>query len=62
MTETQVNNFWTNEDLELFPNTEGINYEIIAGELLVSRSPHRFHQQIIVKIATQLELGSRKSG
>lgn len=62
MTETQVNNLWTNEDLELFPNTEGINYEIIAGELLVSRSPHRFHQQIIVKIATQLELWSQKSG
>lgn len=62
MTETQVNNLWTREDLELFPDTEGINYEIITGELLVSRSPHRFHQQIIVKIATELELWSRKSG
>ncbi|WP_346290698.1 Uma2 family endonuclease [Sphaerothrix gracilis] len=37
---------WTVSDLEGFPDT-GNRYEIIAGELLVTRAPHLGHQDVI---------------
>lgn len=37
---------WTTADLELLPD-DGSHYEIIDGELFVTRSPHIRHQKII---------------
>lgn len=53
---------WTIEDLDLLSANEWIRYEIIDGELFVSRSPHRLHQQICVKIARVLDAWSENSG
>ncbi len=36
---------WTSADLELFPE-DGKRYEIIDGELLMSRAPHSKHQKV----------------
>ncbi len=52
---------WTTADLELFPD-DGKRYEIIDGELFVTRAPHWRHQEICVKIATQLENWSSETG
>lgn len=51
---------WTTADLELFPD-DGNRYEIIDGELIVSKAPHWKHQEICVKIGTQLEIWSSKN-
>lgn len=51
---------WTTADLELFPDDSN-RYEIIDGELLVTRAPHWEHQQTCVKIATQLEIWSEQT-
>ncbi len=53
---------WTVYDLEVLPENEGTHYEIIDGELFVTRSPHRRHQQVCVKIARQLDTWSESSG
>ena len=37
---------WTVRDLEVLPQSEGTRYELIDGELFVTRSPHRRHQQV----------------
>ncbi len=37
---------WTTQDLELLPENEGIRYEIIDGELFVTRAPHARHQRL----------------
>jgi Uma2 family endonuclease len=37
---------WTVRDVEALPQSEGTRYEIINGELFVTRSPHRCHQQV----------------
>ena len=37
---------WTSADIELFPNDD-IRYEIIDGELLVTRALHWNHQTAI---------------
>ena len=52
---------WTTADLELFPD-DGKRYEIIDGELFVTRAPHWRHQEVCVKIATQLEIWSSETG
>ncbi len=52
---------WTTADLELFPD-DGKRYEIIDGELFVTRSPHWKHQEVCVKIGTQLEIWSTQTG
>ncbi len=52
---------WTTADLELFPD-DGKRYEIIDGELFVTRAPHWRHQEVCVKIATQLEIWSNETG
>jgi len=48
---------WTSADLDLFPE-DGNIYQIIDGELFVTRAPHWKHQAICVKVATQLEIWS----
>ena len=53
---------WTVQDLDVLPENPAIRYEIIAGELLMTRSPHYRHQSVCVRIASALEFWSEKSG
>jgi len=52
---------WTVADLEVLPE-DGRRYEIIDGELFVTRAPHWKHQNVAVKIVTALENWSVQSG
>ncbi|NET65908.1 MAG: Uma2 family endonuclease [Moorea sp. SIO1G6] len=54
--------YWTIHDLELLPENEGTRYEIIDGELFVTRAPHTKHQQTCGKIFRQLDAWSEASG
>lgn len=53
---------WTIDDLDTLPQSESNTYEIIGGELLVTRTPHRRHQQVCTKIASQLNIWSESTG
>jgi Uma2 family endonuclease len=44
---------WKSADLELLPDN-GNRYEIIDGELLVTRSPHWKHQKVITRLIQSL--------
>lgn len=52
---------WTTADLELFPDN-GNRYEIIDGELFVTRAPHWNHQKTCVRISTALDTWSQANG
>jgi len=52
---------WTAADLEVLPD-DGGRYEIIDGELFVTRAPHWKHQNVSVKIGMALESWSVQSG
>ena len=52
---------WTSADLEVLPD-DGKRYEIIDGELYMSRQPHWHHQRACVKICTALEAWSVQTG
>jgi Uma2 family endonuclease len=45
---------WTTADLELFPDN-GNRYEIIDGELFVTRAPHWNHQKVCARIIAPLD-------
>ena len=49
---------FTSADLEAFPENDGKRYEIIDGELYVSRQPHAYHQMVCVKTVVKLEQAS----
>lgn len=49
---------WTIYDLEGLPQNEWTRYEIIDGELFMTRSPHRRHQQVCGKIFAKLDAWS----
>ncbi|NJL46430.1 MAG: Uma2 family endonuclease [Leptolyngbyaceae cyanobacterium SM2_5_2] len=51
---------WTIADLDLLPE-DGQRYEIINGELLVTRAPHWKHQNVAVKIGMALESWSMQT-
>jgi Uma2 family endonuclease len=51
---------WTTADLELLPDDEWKRYEIIDGELFVTRAPHFRHQTVIRNIC--LELSQQTGG
>lgn len=53
---------WTIQDIEALPENEGIRYEIIDGELFVTRSPHHKHQQTTGRIFAVLDSWSLISG
>ncbi|MHC5937628.1 Uma2 family endonuclease [Nostoc sp.] len=53
---------WTIQDLEVLPENEWTRYEIINGELFVTRTPHRRHQEVFGKISRQLDVWSDSSG
>lgn len=38
---------WTIRDVEALPENEWTRYEIIDGELFVTRSPHHKHQHVV---------------
>ncbi len=52
---------WTSADLELFPE-DGKRYEIIDGELLVTRAPHSQHQKVCGRLFAVLDSWSRSTG
>lgn len=52
---------WTTADLELLPDN-GNRYEIIDGELFVTRAPHWDHQKTCVRISTALDAWSQSTG
>jgi Uma2 family endonuclease len=49
---------WTTADLDLLAADEWKRYEIIDGELFVTRAPHLRHQSVIRNICTVLEIWS----
>ena len=51
---------WTTADLDLFPDTD-ICYEIIDGDLFVTKAPHWRHQSVADNICTSLKLWSRQT-
>ncbi|MBE9064509.1 Uma2 family endonuclease [cf. Phormidesmis sp. LEGE 11477] len=54
---------WTTEDLAAIPDDGGWKrYEIIDGELFVTRAPHIRHQGAASKISTRLEAWSEETG
>ena len=53
---------WTTSDLELLPDDEGKRYEIIDGELFVTRSPHFRHQNASGNIYFELQAWSKTTG
>lgn len=50
---------WTTTDLELFPDDDK-RYEIIGGELFVTRAPHLRHQGVADAICTELRIWSKR--
>ena len=62
MTQTVEHIRWNVRDLEVLPTSEGTTYELINGELFVTRSPHRRHQQVSGKIYRVLDAWSEESG
>lgn len=54
---------WTTRDLEVMPDHGGWQrYEIVAGELLVTRAPHLRHQDAAGNLQVALSLWSKRSG
>src|SRR5947207_3015850 len=52
---------FTSADLEAFPN-DGKRYEIIDGELYVSKQPHFYHQRVCTRVSSKLEQWCEQSG
>ena len=52
---------WTSADLAVLPD-DGKRYEIIDGDLYMSRQPHWHHQQACGRIFTALDTWSRQTG
>lgn len=53
---------WTTSDLEIFAGDRVNRYEIIDGELFVTRAPDWKHQAVCINIGTVLKLWSDESG
>jgi len=51
---------WTSQDLEILPD-DGKRYEIIDGELYLSKQPHLDHQLICTRVWELLQLWSRQT-
>lgn len=62
MSQTAGSVHWTVQDVEALPDNEWIRYEIIDGELLVTRSPHHKHQHAAGRIFAALNSWSLESG
>ena len=53
---------WTTADLELFAGDRANRYEIIDGELFVTRAPHWKHQAVCINIGAVLKNWSDENG
>ena len=53
---------WTIHDVELFAENEGTRYEIVDGELFMTRASHFKHQQTCGRILRQLDVWSESTG
>lgn len=62
MSQTASGVRWTIQDVAALPDNEWIHYEIIDGELFVTRSPHHKHQQVTGRIFAVLDNWSVSSG
>jgi Uma2 family endonuclease len=51
---------WTSHDLELLPD-DGKRYEIVDGELYMSKQPHWDHQYICLRLGGILDAWSRQT-
>jgi Uma2 family endonuclease len=51
---------WTTADLALFPESSN-RYEIIDGDLVVTRAPHWKHQKASTRISSALDTWSQKT-
>jgi Uma2 family endonuclease len=60
-TQTKTRGPWTSADLELLPEN-GIRYEIVDGDLFMSRLPHWHHQRTCGKFFSALDEWSQQSG
>lgn len=61
MTKTPNNIQWTVSDLELFNNTHN-RYEVVEGQLIVTRAPHWQHQEITGNVYVALKAWCRETG
>jgi Uma2 family endonuclease len=52
---------WTTADLELFPDN-GNRYEIIDGELFMTRAPHWGHQEVCGRVFSVVDTWSQSTG
>ena len=52
---------WTTTDINLLPDNEGTRYEIVDGELFMTRAPHWMHQETCGNIYLELKTWSRAS-
>ena len=52
---------WRSSDLDLLPEN-GARYEIINGELVMSKSPHWHHQEVCGNVYMELKLWCREQG
>jgi Uma2 family endonuclease len=57
-----VTHHWTVADLEQLPSVEGNRYEIVGGELYVSKQPHIHHQEVCHRIGILLGGWNDRSG
>ncbi len=63
MTQTQTKQMsWTTSDLDLLAADEWKRYEIVDGELFVTRAPHAGHQRAIGQIYARLLAWSEATG
>jgi Uma2 family endonuclease len=63
MTQTVADTIcWTTADLELLPEGDGRRYEIIDGDLHVTRAPHWKHQSVCGRIYAALDDWSLDTG
>lgn len=53
---------YTSTDLEALPDVDGTRYEIIDGELFVSKQPQWHHQYAGLRISVALEIWNDRSG
>ena len=62
MPQTRTAYRWRTGDLDSLPDTPWLRYEIIDGELIVSRRPHLQHSEIMVGLITLLHPVVRACG
>jgi len=53
---------WTTADLERFPDADDLRYEIIGGELHVTKAPNSYHQVVAGRIVAALDAWSVTTG